>query len=70
MPTGVGDLEESVSRAILVLPPACRLVFTLSRYDDLKNAEIADQLNISIKAVEKHITKALKILRENLKEHL
>lgn len=68
--TDTSELESSISKAILLLPPTCRLVFTLSRFDELKNAEIASHLMISIKAVEKHITKAIKMLRENLKEHL
>ena len=49
------------------LPPKCRTVFSLSRYSGLTNKEIAEELDISIKAVEKHIGKALKELRILLK---
>jgi RNA polymerase sigma-70 factor (ECF subfamily) len=45
-------------------------VFQLSRFEELKYSEIADQLNISIKTVENQIGKALKIMREQLKDYL
>lgn len=64
------DLEEAITYAIASLSPGCRVVFTLSRYDALDNAEIADHLQISVKAVEKQITKSLKQLREMLKVYL
>lgn len=41
-------------------------IFRLSRSYGLKNREIAEQLNISIKAVEKQISKALSGLKEYL----
>jgi len=60
-------LDAKVHEAINALSPVCREVFQLSRFSDLTNKEIASQLKISVKAVEKHITKALKVLREKLK---
>src|SRR3712207_9176349 len=44
----------------------CKKVFIMSRYHDLKNREIAEKLNITVKAVEKHISKALKDIRTHL----
>jgi RNA polymerase sigma-70 factor (ECF subfamily) len=64
------ELEELIERTINSLPPRCKEVFVLSRYKDLKNREIAEQLEISEKVVEKHISKALKTLRINLKDYL
>jgi RNA polymerase sigma-70 factor (ECF subfamily) len=52
------------------LPEKCLAVFRLSRIDGLKNREIAEQLGISIKAVEKHISKALQIYRDNFSDYL
>jgi RNA polymerase sigma-70 factor (ECF subfamily) len=52
------------------LPEQCRLVFKLSRFEELKYSEIAQQLGISIKTVENHMGKALKIMREQLKDYL
>lgn len=60
------ELEEEIMGYISTLPPQCHKVFTLSRTYGLKNREIAEQLNISIKAVEKHIGKALFGLKEYL----
>ena len=57
---GLGDLENRITKAIDALPPKCRTVFTLSRFEDIKNKEIAAQLDISIKTVENQITRALK----------
>jgi RNA polymerase sigma-70 factor (ECF subfamily) len=58
------DLEAALAAAVAALPPVCRTVFMLSRHDELSNAEIADCLGVSLKAVEKHLTKALGRLRE------
>ena len=42
----------------------------MSRFEELKYAEIAAELNISVKTIENHMGKALKIMREQLKEYL
>jgi RNA polymerase sigma-70 factor (ECF subfamily) len=64
------ELEERISVAMKALPEQCRLVFQLSRFEELKYSEIAEQLNISVKTVENQIGKALKIMREQLKDYL
>jgi RNA polymerase sigma-70 factor (ECF subfamily) len=64
------ELENKIQEAMEALPEQCRLVFKLSRFEELKYAEIAAQLNISIKTVENHMGKALKIMREQLKDYL
>ena len=64
------ELEARIYRAMENLPEQCRLVFKLSRFEELKYAEIAEQLNISVKTVENHMGKALKIMREQLKDYL
>ncbi|NML38673.1 sigma-70 family RNA polymerase sigma factor [Chitinophaga sp. G-6-1-13] len=56
-------LQQSMEHQLKQLPEKCRLVFNYSRNAGLTNREIADQLQISEKAVEKHITKALQRLR-------
>ena len=48
------------------LPPKCRQIFKLSKSEGLTNPEIAEHLDISIKAVEAQISKAFKILRTKL----
>ena len=57
------ELQEQVQKAIQELPEKCRQVFELSRFENLKNREIAESLNISQKTVERHITIALDRLR-------
>ena len=67
--TLVQDLRIRYQEGLRLLPEKCQLVFTLSR-DGLSNREVADQLNISEKTVEQHITKALRFLKVYLREHL
>lgn len=64
------ELEDRIRQAIETLPEQCRLIFKLSRFEELKYAEIAEQLNISVKTVENQMGKALRIMREHLKEYL
>ncbi len=59
-----------IENAIQKLPEKCREVFEMSRFEEMKYNEIAVELNISVKTVEVHISKALKILREELKDLL
>ncbi len=64
------ELQQRYKKALSLLPPQCRQVFELSRFEALKYREIADQLGISIKTVETQMGKALKILRHELADYL
>ncbi len=64
------ELEQKIEASLKELSPAVRTVFEKSRFEEMKNREIADDLGISIKTVEAHISKALKILRRDLQEYL
>jgi RNA polymerase sigma-70 factor, ECF subfamily len=64
------ELEIKITEAMKTLPEQCRLVFQLSRFEELKYQEIADQLQISVKTVENHMGKALKLMRVQLKDYL
>lgn len=55
-----------VKKEIENLPPKCKQTFLLSKQEGLTNIEIANYLNVSVKTVEGHITKAFGILRKNL----
>jgi RNA polymerase sigma-70 factor (family 1) len=60
------QLINHVKKEIENLPPKCKQTFLLSKQDGLTNIEIAEYLNVSIKSVEAHITKAFSILRKNV----
>lgn len=64
------ELQEKVKNAIDLLPEKCREVFVMSRIHGLKNEEIATNLNISKRTVETQISKALKVLRIELKDYI
>jgi len=64
------ELIKKSEYAILKLPARTRIVFTLIRSEEMSYKEVAITLGISIKAVEKEMMKALKLLREALKEFL
>ncbi len=55
-----------LQRALLALPTRCREVYLLNRIEGLSYTEIARHCGISVKAVEKHIGKALALLRRSL----
>ncbi len=60
------ELKIEIAEFVDMLPPQCKKIFILSRTHNLKNKEIAEKLGISIKAVEKQITKAVTELRKHL----
>lgn len=62
------DIEDRIENVIGHLPEKCAEVFKESRFEGLSNKEIAEKHNITVKAVEKHISKALKTFREEFKD--
>lgn len=62
------ELCEQINLVIGELPARCREVFLLSRYEGLKNREIADRFHISVSAVEAQITRALYHFSKHFKE--
>ena len=64
------ELQAQINTALEKLSPACRKVFEMSRFEDRKNREIAEELNLSIKTVEAHISKALRSFKADLKDYL
>lgn len=59
-------LFSKVQKEIHKLPPKCKVIFLMSKKEGLSNVEIAEHLNLSIKTIESHITKAFRILREKV----
>ena len=63
------QLKTSYREALSLMPEKQRTVFLMSRVENMKYTEIAEMVGISIKAVEKRMTKALDYLRTNLKSN-
>jgi len=55
-----------ITEEIENLPTKCKQTFLLSKKEGLSNIEISEYLNVSIKSVEAHITKAYSILRKKV----
>lgn len=56
----------AVAEIILTLPPRCQEIFLLNRVEGMTYVQVAETCGISLKAVEKHMTKALAVLRRQL----
>jgi RNA polymerase sigma-70 factor, ECF subfamily len=64
------ELSLHIDKAVNNLPIRTKAVFTLIRFEEMSYKEVADSLDISLKAVEKEMMKALKLLRKELKDYL
>ncbi|MEL0650748.1 RNA polymerase sigma-70 factor [Algibacter sp. TI.3.09] len=60
------ELKNFVKLVVESLPEKCKKVYKLSRQEQLSHKEIAEQLGITVKTVENHITNALRVLRTSL----
>lgn len=60
------ELHQLLDATINALPQQCKKVFLLSRMENRRYEEISAELDISVKAIEAHITKALRILRKKI----
>ena len=69
-PLQVDELNQRILVAIGNMPEQCGRIFKMSRFEQLRYQEIADQLGLSVKTVENQMGKALKIVREELKDYL
>lgn len=65
-PLHTRELKTLLERMVASLPEKTQIVFLMSRKEEMTNQEIASHLDISIKTVEYHITRALKSLKEAL----
>ena len=66
----LNELNQRIEAAIASMPEQCGRIFRMSRFDQLRYQEIADQLGLSVKTVENQMGKALRIIREALAEYL
>ena len=63
------EIQTIIQRTLDSLPEQSRHIFIRSKYERLSHREIADDLGLSVKSIEYHITKTLKILRQALKDY-
>lgn len=63
------ELRAKVKTLLADMPEKTRIAFVRDRLDGKSHKEIAEELGISVKGVEYHIGKAVKMLRDNLKEY-
>jgi RNA polymerase sigma-70 factor (ECF subfamily) len=66
----LSELEALINKSIEELPEKTKLIFLKKRFENKKNQEIAKELNVSLKSVEAHMTKALKLLKDKLSDYL
>lgn len=64
------ELSDRINSVLDKLPEKSREIFQLNRYQGMKYKDISEKLEISIKTVEAHMSKVLKLLREELKDYL
>jgi len=64
------ELEQALYNAINQLPPKCRSIFKMNRFEGLSNGEIAERLKLSKRTVETQISKALRILRVKIEPYM
>lgn len=60
------EISQQIMNHIAALSPQCQLIFTKSRFEGKKYADIAAEMGLSVKTVEAQMGKALKILRAKL----
>jgi RNA polymerase sigma-70 factor (ECF subfamily) len=63
-------LLEIIEKLSARLPEKCRMVFVRNKLLDQPLDQVAEDMNISIKTAEAHLTKSLKIIRKNLGDSL
>ncbi|WP_288200413.1 RNA polymerase sigma-70 factor [uncultured Parabacteroides sp.] len=64
------EAQQLVDKALDSLPEKTQTIFIMSRYENKKHKEIAEHFNLSTKSIEFHISKALDVLRKELKDYL
>lgn len=72
-PDHITQYEETFQRVKQIveqLPPQCRKVFLMNRFEGKRYKEIAEAMGISVKTVDTHLVKALKLVRNGLRDYL
>ncbi|GAB2796501.1 hypothetical protein GCM10027275_47300 [Rhabdobacter roseus] len=65
---GLEELYHKIDELVATLPPQCRKVFLMNRFEGRKCKDIALELQLSPRTVETHVQKALNVLKLGLKD--
>ena len=66
----IREMYDILKETLKMMPAATQKVFKMSRFQNKTNKEIAEEMGMTVKGVEFHMTKALKVLRVALKDYL
>ena len=66
----MAEINEIVEKVMENLSPQTKEIFQMSRNQGMKNSEIAEKLDLSIRTVEKHIYQTLKVLKKHLVDYM
>lgn len=64
------EFDQKLQKTISEMPEKCRVIYLMNRIDELTYAEIATNLQVSVKAIEKQMSKAIAILEKKLGKRL
>ena len=64
------ELEQLIGQALSELPEKTRIIYKMSRDQEMTYEEIAQEIDLSVKSVEYHMTKTLAHMRHKLKDYL
>ncbi len=60
------EMQKQLQDVLAIIPEKARMVFLMNRMDDLSYVEIAERLNLSVKAIEKRMSEAIGIIRKHI----
>ncbi len=66
----VKELEDKAEKILETLPPECKKIYTLNRFENLSYSTIAKKLNITVGTVKTQMSRAFKIFRKELKDYI
>lgn len=72
-PDHITQYEETFNRVkelVAQLPPQCRKVFLLNRFEGKRYKEIAEEMGLSVKTVDAHLVKAMGLMKQGMKDYL
>jgi RNA polymerase sigma-70 factor (ECF subfamily) len=64
------ELEEKASQTLESLPPQCKEIYSLNRFENLSYSEIAKKLNITVGTVKTQMSRAFQKFRDDLGEYI